>query len=270
MPNVKIPKIVIYPYNNYSKGARKLCEAFGHTRIKRELLLADFDSNPEPWKERTVINWGATMCSFSNSRIINHPSKVQVCSNKYKAFEALRDGGVRTPIFTEDFAEAMEWIKNGIVVMGRELKGSGGSGIRFSDEELEAVADSAFWVQYKKKKEEYRVHVIGDNVVLVQQKCLRTTDPETGEKIDTSNVDFRVRNLRNGFIFKRYDIDPPQDVLDQARKAITVVGLDFGAVDVIWNSYEKKAYVLEINTAPGLEGTSVQDYKAGFDKLLGG
>src|SRR5690606_25675857 len=102
--------------------------------------------------------------------------------------------------------------KNGIVVMGRELKGSGGSGIRFSDEELEAVAESAFWVQYKKKKEEYRVHVIGDSVVLVQQKCLRTTDPATGEKIDTSNVDFRVRNLHNGFIFKRYDIDPPQDV----------------------------------------------------------
>src|SRR5690606_38995003 len=60
MANVKIPKIVIYPYNNYSKSARKLCEAFGHTRIKRETLLADFDSNPEAWKERTVINWGAT------------------------------------------------------------------------------------------------------------------------------------------------------------------------------------------------------------------
>src|SRR5690606_7554520 len=78
MANVKIPKIVIYPYNNYSKGARQLCEAFGYTRIKREILFSDFESNPESWKERTVINWGSTQLPFTNSRIINHPSKVQV------------------------------------------------------------------------------------------------------------------------------------------------------------------------------------------------
>jgi D-alanine-D-alanine ligase-like ATP-grasp enzyme len=41
-------------------------------------------------------------------------------------------------------------------------------------------------------------------------------------------------------------------------------GLDFGAVDVIWNAQKEKPYVLEINTAPGLEGQTIADYAAFF------
>ena len=46
------------------------------------------------------------------------------------------------------------------------------------------------------------------------------------------------------------------------------LGLDFGAVDVIWNEHESKAYVLEINTAPGLEGSTVEDYKEFFNRAV--
>ena len=38
------------------------------------------------------------------------------------------------------------------------------------------------------------------------------------------------------------------------------VGLKIGAVDIIWNELENKCYVLEINTAPGLEGTTLVKY----------
>ena len=62
--------------------------------------------------------------------------------------------------------------------------------------------------------------------------------------------------------------DSPQQVLDQAKLAVKATGLDFGAVDIIWNNLQEKAYVLEINTAPGLEGQSVETYKKFLNELL--
>ena len=44
-------------------------------------------------------------------------------------------------------------------------------------------------------------------------------------------------------------------------------GLTFGAIDVIWNEHQQKAFVLEINTAPGIEGTTVEKYAAKFRNL---
>ena len=123
----------------------------------------------------------------------------------------------------------------------------------------------------RKKKSEFRIHVFkrnGEYVVIDrQQKTLRTTHPTTGEPIDKTKVNFMIRNHRNGFIFQRNDIKVPADVEVQALKAMKVTGLDFGAVDVIWNEHEGRAYVLEINTAPGLEGTTLDNYIAEFRNL---
>lgn len=62
----------------------------------------------------------------------------------------------------------------------------------------------------------------------------------------------------------REGINPPAQVTEQSLNAIGVIGLDFGAVDVIWNQQKQMAYVLEINTAPGLEGTTLENYIKAF------
>lgn len=54
-------------------------------------------------------------------------------------------------------------------------------------------------------------------------------------------------------------------MLEQSKLAVKACGLDFGAVDIIWNNHYQKAYVLEINTAPGLEGSSVDNYRKAFE-----
>ena len=46
------------------------------------------------------------------------------------------------------------------------------------------------------------------------------------------------------------------------------IGLDFGAVDVIYNGHSNRAYVLEINTAPGLTGTTLDNYAAALRNLI--
>ncbi|MNY63636.1 hypothetical protein D3C86_2006230 [compost metagenome] len=50
--------------------------------------------------------------------------------------------------------------------------------------------------------------------------------------------------------------------------AVNAIGLTFGAVDVIWNEYRHQAYVLEVNTAPGLTGTTLEKYAEAFRGLM--
>jgi hypothetical protein len=44
--------------------------------------------------------------------------------------------------------------------------------------------------------------------------------------------------------------------------------LDFGAVDLIWNENQNVVYVLEVNTAPGMEGTTLENYCDAFSNAL--
>jgi D-alanine-D-alanine ligase-like ATP-grasp enzyme len=46
------------------------------------------------------------------------------------------------------------------------------------------------------------------------------------------------------------------------------LGLDFGAADVLFNARRNQAYVLEVNTAPGLEGQTVNDYAEAFKEMI--
>ena len=74
------------------------------------------------------------------------------------------------------------------------------------------------------------------------------------------DVDWQIRNYTNGFIYMRENFTWPKDVEKQALAAVKTLQLEWGAVDVIWNDHAQKAYVLEVNTAPGLEGQTLKIY----------
>jgi glutathione synthase/RimK-type ligase-like ATP-grasp enzyme len=131
------------------------------------------------------------------------------------------------------------------------LTGSQGSGIRVIEGE-EIGTSAPLYVQYIKKKAEYRVHVFRGQVIDVQQK--RKQREFEGE------IDTRIRNHSRGWVFCRDGVSLPGDSARMCISACQILGLDFGAVDVIWNDKQKQAYVLEINTAPGIEGTTVESY----------
>jgi D-alanine-D-alanine ligase-like ATP-grasp enzyme len=86
-------------------------------------------------------------------------------------------------------------------------------------------------------------------------------------RLDVENPNWQVRNHANGFIYARENVNPPQCVIDAAKIVFNkCTELDFGAVDVIYNAKQDRAYVLEINSAPGLEGQTLQDYADYFPK----
>jgi len=256
-------KVYVFPWHPASKGASALAQTMGIPRIVHG-PNSKYQGNPT----KVVINWGSSdikNAEVTKSTIINRPENVRKASNKLDFFIACSEAtdGPRIPDWTDDAETAVKWFKEGKEVIARLiLNGHSGVGINFFSEhkdDLTSILQAKLFVKYVKKRDEYRVHIVDDKIIHVQQKKARTRD-DVGQEVDTKLLDYRVRNVANGFIFAIENVDPPQDVLDQAKKAVRALGLDFGAVDVIWNEAQKQAYVLEVNTAPGLEGTTPKKY----------
>ena len=258
-------KTFVYPWDMASRGARSIASNNEYKLIRLENSKFQGDVT------KTVINWGAHKLSPEalKCHILNHPDKVSAASEKVSFFKISKSAihPPRVPEYTTDKKVALDWVAEGIEVMGRKTtRGKSGDGIVFF-EDVAAFSDCPLYTQYKKKKEEYRIHIAFGDVILIQKKVLRATDDE-GRKINPKSIDFRVRNLANGFIFQRENVSPHQDVIDQAKKAQVATGLDFGAYDVIFNEHEQQAYVLEVNTAPGLEGSTINNYCEAFKNHL--
>jgi glutathione synthase/RimK-type ligase-like ATP-grasp enzyme len=252
-------KVFIAPYKMGSESAKALSQEIGALRIRNE--RSKFKGNPN----KVVINWGCSKLSDEamKCRVINHPDAVSIAANKLKFFNKINEvGGVRVPETTTDKAVVQDWLRDGSSVVCRTiLNGNSGAGIVLVEpgDDVEVV-NAPLYVKYVPKKQEYRVHVRGGEVVDVQRKARRKETPD-------DQVNWKIRNHDNGFIFARQDIDCPDDVKAQALGAVEAIGLDFGAVDVIFNEKAQQAYVLEVNTAPGLSGTTLEGYAKAFGGL---
>lgn len=172
----------------------------------------------------------------------------------------------RTPSFTTSTGQAYCWLEDGYQVVARTiLNGNSGAGIvLLSEDNLgEPAVNAPLYVKYVPKKQEYRVHVFRNEVVDVQRKARR-------HDVEDKDVNWKIRNHSNGFIFARGEAlgDVPEDVLKQSKLAVAACGLDFGAVDVIFSDKEQAAYVLEINSAPGLSGATLDGYVQRFRELM--
>lgn len=263
--------IYIFPYKAESESAMLLAKELGVKRLKRENSAYKYK------KGDIIINWGCTgrLPHIPEDAIIINPFLNVACAtNKAIAFDKLVNT-VRIPDYTDDPVVVYEWLKNGKTVVGREkVNGYGGEGIVLIEPEdiddIEDIPVCPLYTMYVPKKSEYRVHVAYGRVVSVARKTLKKDHPNKNE------VDWRIRNLDGGFIFAYWNEKHkeeerhccPVDVSREATKAVTALGLDFGAVDVIYNEKYGRAYVLEVNTAPGLgEGIAVMYARVFMEKL---
>lgn len=244
-------KIFINPYRRGSRSVKALANALGAKRIKLE------GSRFRPTPDKFVVNWGSTRLHFHRdidfSNVLNTPYSVEIAASKLDALEGLQEEGVPVPEFTTDKNTAQEWLNEGDAVVCRTvLNGSGGRGICLSTLDGTPLVDAPLYTKYVKKTAEYRVHVFMGQVLDVQQKKRKLDVPE-------DEVNWQIRNHDNGWIFAREGVEAPDVVLDVATNAVDALLLDFGAVDVVYNRHHG-AFVLEVNTAPGLEGTTLEKY----------
>lgn len=249
------PRIRILPYMKGSKSAKALAEALGGK------ILRKTGSKFNPKKGDVVINWGSSSTDhpafnyYAGQVIINQPDAVKECSNKLSFFQMI-EGEDFCPEFWTNLEDIPEDAYP--VVCRKILTGHSGEGIAIANSPEELVP-APLYVKYIKKSQEYRVHLVDDieeatpRTFLIQRKARRTDVPD-------SDVNWQVRNFGNGFTYARDGFETPPEVIEAAKQAMGCPHLDFGAFDVIWNEHYKKAYVLEVNTAPGLAGSTVNDY----------
>ncbi len=232
-------------------SGKALSKGLGIKRIKHNNSSFIGDLN------KTVINWGASTLppNILHANIINIPEEINITSNKLYFFRKLRATPF-LPQYTEMREEAQEWAREHKVVCRTVLRGHSGRGIVMASTPQEIV-DAPLYVRYEAKKDEYRVHVYRGKVFDVQKK---------GGRIGVE-CNWEIRNKKNGFVFMRKDINPPQCVLDIAIDCFNCFALDFGAIDVIYKERQDKAFVLEINTAPGLKATTLTNYINLFKRI---
>lgn len=247
-------RIKMQTYIRGSASARALSRALG---IKR---LNFIRTNFVPNNNDAIINWGSTEQRFPDDYYFNPPANVALATNKATALAALQQAGVPVPEFTNDPAIATEWLVGGDKVVARTmLRASGGRGIVLVGPD-DQLPPAPLYTKYVKKKHEYRIHVFCGGIIAVQQKRRQR---------DAERLDNQIRNHVNGWVFCRKDVVPPDNAVKLAAKsAVDALGLDFGAVDIGWNEYRGEPCVYEVNTAPGLEGSTLDDYVKAFKNVL--
>jgi glutathione synthase/RimK-type ligase-like ATP-grasp enzyme len=261
-------RIRVYPYKMESKSAKALADAFNAKRIRGAGAYA-------PGKDDLIINWGNSEEPKWNpgqvKRYLNPHFAVDCAASKIASYRAFEEKNVRTIEWTCKRDVAAQWLREGFIVLLRKQdRAHAGAGIVVVNPNGEGGIDqavhtlqlnrAAFFAKYQTHTGEYRVHVMNGKVIDFVKKKKMSPD-----KMQEAGYQYNqyVRNHDHGWVFARENVELPDAVAEQAILAANALGLDFGAVDVI-QSNKFGVFVLEVNTAPGLEGTTLERYVAGF------
>lgn len=165
--------------------------------------------------------------------------------NKLSQFDVLKAAHVLVPPF---FRPAEITAATTFPLFGRKLQHREGKDImpalQFEDVALRVAAGSQFFTTYVPRTTEYRVWIYRRRHLRTYQKVMR--HPE--------QYRFFGCSYRNGFAFELVHTDAvPRGAVEAASLAVNSLGLDFGAVDILQGK-DGRFYVLEVNTAPGVEG----------------
>lgn len=238
-------RLYVAPYKLGSESAKVLARSLGALRT---------EGNKGYRHPSTFINWGNSSLSVSGRgvcKILNKPQAVALASNKLNAFKVFSANGVPTLEYTSDINKAKRWLEVDGVVYGRAiLTGSKGNGIHVITGDDYGVPSCPLYTRaiVGRGTEEYRVHIAGGKVIDFTRKRRR----------EGSEANGYVRNHDNGWVFCRNGETIHPTVKAASLMAVSALGLDFGACDVMFK--DGKAYVLEVNTAPGIEGSTLNKY----------
>lgn len=236
-------KLFVLPYKRGSRAVRQI-----KTRLNAPVIkLANSRWRPKP--TRVVINWGHTNPPiYLGVNILNKPEAIANATNKLTALIMMYNNAISVPLHTSSREIAEQWFRDDektVVFCRTLLRSSGGKGIIIAKSAAELVR-APLYTKRVPKKDEFRVHVFNGEVIDVVEKRLRRG------LANEVNRNSYVRNHDNGWVFAHDNVVCPDEVKALAIKAVNVLGLNFGAVD-IGVSAKGQAYVFEVNTAPGLE-----------------
>lgn len=173
--------------------------------------------------------------------------------SKLEQYQYFLDNNILHPEWTKDYDTANKWLKEGTTVLARaRIKGQTGVGITVVKPGETLSPDAKVFTKYVKKKREFRVNLFAHKFVNLREK-LR-------QKPGTDNY---IRNTANGYTTTYAKSVPAallQRIKDVAENASKVSDSDFIGVDIAYNEFYDKLYVLEVNSGPSIEGSSVNEF----------
>ena len=246
-------RFIIVPYKMGSQSCKRLKEKFievGHKALQVNPTSRTF----RPKLTDKYIYWGGT--TIINVPLENSYNPIRHrASNKLLTLRDCNEAGLSTVPWTEEREIANEWLTEGKTVVARAtLVGHSGAGITIHTTPTDLPTVSLY-TKYVKKTYECRIHIFKGRMIDAQIKR-KVRDVEENNPL--------IRNIHTGWVYCRDNYIPDPTSIQLAIDAVRVVGLDFGAVDLIYNQYYNQFYILEVNTAPGLEGTTLINYVNAF------
>ena len=281
--------ISILSYNKASQGAKTLSTAFSNEGIPVTrygpvspaiTALNDRGAYLDQTDKTMLIKWGnirtpAQPETCKKTLMLNFGDTTRF-TDKKKFYETFSETIVPIPNHFTRAVDAQAYLqqvdnKRPYLVERNVLSGHSGEGIRLLTGGDAVTPSAKLWTYYIPKKYEFRLHFVklanGDYRSFVQVKLLKKglEKPEAA----TPNR-FQVRNLDNGWVYgPRNTDDVPEAVYAAAsvfiRSALNT--LDFGAIDIIYNEGTNAAYILEVNTAPGLASSVTGFYLSCFKEM---
>ena len=249
---------IVSPWRTGSAGALGNALGWPVRKANRE--------DVRPLYAGVVVNWGFSGPLFirHDARLVNNPDAVAAACSKLYSLRLLNEAKVPCLEFSEDSNDALRWLEEGNSVVCRDLlKGRGGDGIRLinlkewrnAGKPAPDFGQAKLFTRYFRKQKEVRVHVAEGRVLAIAEKRKRLGEP----------ADYWIRSHSRGWIFA--EARPPLGEADEvARRAVAALKLDFGAVDIGIDS-NNACVVFEVNTAPGLEGRTLEAYVNYFREL---
>jgi len=235
----------LFPYNQYSLSAKQLAR-----RLKVLRVRPTYDAK----RRDVIVNWGASKPPQFKSmpHDLNKHVAIALACDKLKTFETLSlQGFEQIPQYVTNKQDAESLIEQGNTLYCRtKLNSHSGNGIIICND-INELPNCSLYTVKANHKHEYRVHVFKGEILYVQQK----------KKVLGSNIrSTGIRNRGNDWVYCKPTDHPSELLLSSCVRAVQLLGLDFGAVDIGHRVRDNRFFVFEINTAPGLIGTTLDKY----------
>lgn len=208
-----------------------------------ELMAEVMKCRMNQYDRDIYIRWGVADDHIGWMEI-NSSNAIMLARNKFESLKKFKEYGLLVPNFSENPDELK------YPLLGRKYCHQEGRDIIFIESQKELVK-CEYYIEFLQVQHEFRYHVLKD-------ECIIASIKRDGEK------KCYCRNLSTGWKFVDVDID--RDLEKIAVKAVSSLGLDFGAVDIIIVDY--KPYVLEVNTALGIIKRRAKLYAQKFNEYI--
>jgi len=241
-----------------------------------------------------------------NTKMLNHPNSIRENRNKFEALKKLQTKEVSVAKFMDVNDTTATLINNTIPlpVIGRTKYHQGGKGFWMCPTATHvraAIQDGAQYFQEMIEiKDEYRIHVFNDEIIYAVKKIKRTPEEfeeafiedemsrqkklaeknnnpfddatalhmlrRQAKNATAGGANMMIRSNKMGWKFSKVNT-VPENIEVEAIKAVKALNLNFGAVDCCINN-NNKVFIIEVNTGPGLEGTTFDNYVEAFNNFF--